>query len=64
MLATICRLWENERDFRRLFEEQPALCPPHFSLLTEAAAKNMGKIATRFRQGGLRTMQVVFNRIA
>ena len=43
MLATICRLWENERDFRRLFEEQPALCLPHFSLLTEAAAKNMGK---------------------
>ncbi|HBT65283.1 MAG TPA: hypothetical protein DEB10_11560 [Ruminococcaceae bacterium] len=43
MLATVCRLWENERDFRKLFDEQPALCLPHFSLLTEAAEKNMGK---------------------
>ena len=43
MLATVCRLWENERDFRQLFEEQEALCLPHFILLTEAAQKNMNK---------------------
>lgn len=43
MLATVCRLWENERDFRRLFEEQPALCLPHFSLLTRTAQAEMGK---------------------
>ena len=31
MLDSVCRLWENERDFRRLFEAQPVLCLPHFS---------------------------------
>ncbi|HIW74293.1 MAG TPA: hypothetical protein H9684_08205 [Firmicutes bacterium] len=45
MLATVCRLWENERDFRRLFEEQPALCLPHFSLLVETAGTRMSKKA-------------------
>ncbi len=43
MLATICRLWENERDFRALFEQQPALCLPHFSQLIETATANMSK---------------------
>ena len=43
MLATICRLWESERDFRRLFEEQPALCLPHFSQLIETASVKMSK---------------------
>ncbi len=42
MLASVCRLWEQERDFRRLFEEQPCLCLPHFSALT-AAASGMSK---------------------
>ena len=45
MLATVCRLWENEKDFRRLFEEQPALCLPHFSLLVETAGAKMNKKA-------------------
>ena len=43
MLATVCRLWENEADFRALFDEQEALCLPHFSLLTETAQKSMSK---------------------
>lgn len=43
MLSTVCRLWENERDFRRLFEEQPALCLPHFSLLVQTAGQEMNK---------------------
>ena len=43
MLATVCRLWESERDFRQLFEEQEALCLPHFIELTAAAQKNMNK---------------------
>ncbi len=43
MLATVCRLWESERDFRQLFEEQEALCLPHFIELTKAAEKNMNK---------------------
>lgn len=43
MLATVCRLWENERDFRQLFEEQECLCLPHFALLSETAEKNIAK---------------------
>ena len=43
MLATVCRLWEQERDFRNLFDEQQALCLPHFSLLVETAEKSMSK---------------------
>ena len=43
MLATVCRLWESERDFRRLFEEQPALCLPHFTQLSEKAQVGMSK---------------------
>ena len=43
MLATVCRLWESEREFRQLFEEQEALCLPHFIELTTAARKNMNK---------------------
>lgn len=37
MLATVCRLWENESDFRTLFSEQPSLCLPHFTALVSAA---------------------------
>ena len=43
MLATVCRLWESERDFRQLFEQQPVLCLPHFSLLVDKAAGCMSK---------------------
>lgn len=45
MLATVCRLWENEKDFRRLFDEQTALCLPHFSLLVGTAERKMEKKA-------------------
>ncbi len=37
MVANICRLYQTERDFRQLFEQQQCLCLPHFSLL-------MGKV--------------------
>ncbi len=43
LLATVCRLWENEKDFRTLFEEQEYLCLPHFSELAQVAAKSMSK---------------------
>lgn len=43
MLATVCRLWESERDFRHLFDEQEALCLPHFALLMETAEKGVSK---------------------
>ncbi len=43
MLPGICRLYEREREFRRLFEEQPMLCLPHFSRLAETAGTVMDK---------------------
>ena len=38
MLATVCRLYAQQRDFRDLFEAQEYLCLPNFSRLAEAAA--------------------------
>lgn len=43
MLSTVCRLWERERDFRALYEQQAALCLPHYYMLCQKAAGEMGK---------------------
>ena len=43
MLATVCRTWEQQKDFQRLFEEQPCLCLTHFSELVETAEGGMSK---------------------
>lgn len=43
LLATVCRLWETERDFRDLFEKQEHVCLPHFQLLVQVAAREMDK---------------------
>ena len=43
MLATVCRTWEAQKDFRDLFERQDCLCLPHFSALVEAAAGSISK---------------------
>ncbi len=43
MLPTVCRTWEEQGDFRRLFEEQPYLCLPHFSALVQAAGGAVSK---------------------
>ena len=43
MLATVCRTWEQQREFRELFEEQPSLCLAHFSQLVETAPAVIGK---------------------
>ena len=45
MLATVCRTWEGQKDFRDLFERQDSLCLPHFSALVEASAGAMSKKA-------------------
>lgn len=45
MLATVCRLWETERDFKELFAAQECLCLPHFTELINAANKTMNKHA-------------------
>ncbi len=43
LLATVCRLWEQERDFRASFEQQEYLCLPHFTLLARIAEREMNK---------------------
>ena len=45
MLATVCRTWEGQKEFRQLFEDQPCLCLPHFSDLVAASAGTMSKKA-------------------
>ena len=45
MLATVCRTWEGQREFRDLFERQDSLCLPHFAALVEASATAMSKKA-------------------
>lgn len=46
LIGNTLKLYEDDRDFRQLFSEQPAICLPHFTMLTEAADKRMGR---RFR---------------
>ncbi len=43
MIATVYRLYENERSFRQLFAEQEYLCLPHYEMLCSGAAQQMGK---------------------
>ncbi len=43
MLNTVCITWERQGDFRRLFEEQPCLCLPHFSQLVDTAQTAISK---------------------
>ena len=45
MLATVCRTYETQKEFRQLFEDQPCLCLPHFSDLVAASAGAMSKKA-------------------
>ena len=45
MLATVCRTWEGQKDFRDLFERQDCLCLPHFAALVEASSGAMSKKA-------------------
>ena len=43
MLATVCRTYEGQKEFRDLFERQDCLCLPHFTDLVEASATSMSK---------------------
>lgn len=38
MLETIFKSWENEPEFRKLFDEQPYICLNHYRVILEAAA--------------------------
>lgn len=65
MLATVCRTWEGQKDFRDLFEKQDSLCLPHFTALVEASAGAMSKkaqpdfakAASKLAQGYLTTLR-------
>lgn len=39
MLDTVCRCYENERDFRALFNVQPMFCLPHYERLISCLDK-------------------------
>ncbi len=49
MFDTIFRLWQQEEEFRALYDEQPYLCLPHYTALMRAAEKGVrGKNAAPF----------------
>lgn len=43
MIKTVCLTYNRDKEFRRLFEEQPCFCLPHLRLLLEAAPAVMEK---------------------
>lgn len=43
LLRNTMVLYENDREFRQLFAQQPAFCLPHYSVLVEAADKHLSK---------------------
>ncbi len=43
LFATVCTTFAEDTDFRKLFEGQPTVCLPHYYMLTDIAAKNLGK---------------------
>lgn len=64
MLATVCRLWEEQRDFRLLFAEQECLCMPHFAALVDASSRmdkkrqpDFAKAASELAHRYLNTLQ-------
>ncbi|MBO5322454.1 MAG: hypothetical protein J6B22_07650 [Clostridia bacterium] len=51
MIETIYRTYENERDFREMFNSQPQFCLPHFErLVAEFDKKKMKKYGSEFLQ--------------
>lgn len=45
LFATVCTAFAEDTEFRKLFEEQPTLCLPHYYMLTNIASENLGKKA-------------------
>lgn len=44
----ICRLWEKEKEFRKLYSEQPFICLTHCKELSVAAEKMPKKLRKEF----------------
>lgn len=43
MVRNLMDLYEQDRDFRMLFDSQPGLCMPHYHLLAESALQTLSK---------------------
>ncbi len=51
MIETVYRCYENERDFRALFNAQPMFCLPHYErLLAGASKRNMRSYGSEFSE--------------
>ena len=48
IMLNICRLWENEKEFRVLYSEQPYICLEHCKSLSIAAEKMPKKLRKEF----------------
>ncbi len=49
LIDTLYRCYENERDFREMFNNQPMFCLPHYEMLLNGAnKKNMHRYASDF----------------
>ncbi len=49
MIETVWRCYENEKDFREMFNSQPMFCLPHYErLLSGATKKNMRRYGGEF----------------
>lgn len=53
MVENLLSMIDSEPEMRRLFEEQPALCLPHYSLLLSKAEQGIGK---RYRTEFVQTL--------
>jgi len=50
-IAMIYRMYENEADFRNLFDSQPEFCLPHYKMLMDGCnKKNMRKYNSEFEK--------------
>ena len=56
LLGNMFALYEKERDFRRLFEEQTALCLPHYVLITVGAKQ---KLSSRYCSEFTKTAEAI-----
>jgi len=51
LIATTYRMYENEADFRRLFDSQPEFCLTHYKILMDGCnKKNMRKYSSEFQK--------------
>ena len=58
MIDTLCRTYETQQDFRKMFDSQSQLCLKHYYMLSSAAdKKKMPKYHSEFKKNALRITQ-------